>query len=492
MAVRAASRKRPNKSRSNKVSRKPSSNLIEVRRQLYINVLDEVEQQFDLGGSDPARRLSTGSLVQDLIIGGGLVSGMTTLFGPEASAKSTAELNILYSGVQAKIPIIAHFDAEGTATSDPNYAGAIYRVRNLEQIYGKRVDDKWIIPPKVRYYDGTILEPTYGAMLYILNRIPDKFYRPERNGWFLRIKNNDKRIARFLKAGDIDSRLSDKQYTWISTDDDRPQALFGVDSYPVLLPESIDEREEDDSSEAMATQALAYAKVLRKIVGRFKRKQCIVAGVNQLRDRPGVMYGSPIYEPCGNALKLYSSVRNQFSSRYAPKNWRAKGQSQYSIEPSVEGRGEDHYAYKFIKNAKNKTAPPWKEGWVRVWIKDTHGVGRGFDVVFDTAYFLEMLGLAKIQGNFQSIKFNRRMDHELAGKQLRWLDFKAQIIGEEYPNSKLVVDVRKPLKLRAWCSKLLRDGKSAELLQTYETELIERRRTKRNGKGGDDDMESDD
>jgi RecA/RadA recombinase len=472
---------------SKRKAKEPKISVASFRRKLYSSVLDEVEKKFDLTGSDPAKRVSTGLLVQDLICGGGLVSGMTTNFGAEASAKSTSSMHFMHSCIQTKIPIICHFDGEGTATSDINYAAAIYRVNKLEEVYGKKVNDEWVIPSKIRYYDGTVLEPTYGAMLHILNRIPDKLYRAEQDQFYYRLRVGDKRLGRFLKMGDIDSKLSDKKFIWIPTEDRYPQAAFCMDSYPVFNPESLEDHDEDDSSEAMASQALAYTKSLRRVVGRFKRKQVIVFGLNQLRQRPGQMFGNPNYEPCGNFLKLNSSIRNEFSSRYVPKEWRAKGQAQYSVEPSVERRGEDNYAYKYIKNVKNKTAPPWMEGWSRVWVKDATGVGRGFDMVFDTAQFLQMIGLAKIQSNFKSIKFHRKMDHELAGKQVVWADFKTHILMEEYPDGKYMHHVHKPIKLRAWCKKLMQSGKAVQIMQNSAVERMERKK-----RGADDDMESDD
>jgi hypothetical protein len=236
------------------------------------------------------------------------------------------------------------------------------------------------------------------------------------------------------------------------------------------LPEGVEEKEE--ANNAMAEHAREYSKHLRRVAGKFRRKQIICYGVNQIREKPGVMFGPSQYEPAGNALRHYSNMRNTTNSRAVPEFWKHdKKFSQYSLEPSAEGNGEDQYAYKHIKNVKNKNSSPWLDGWMRTWVKDVNGKGRGLDPVFDCSEFLWMLGLLEF-GKSKRVKFHKSLDMCLAGKELDWLDFKTLIINEEfaYNGSNYVADKAgklwskhnggKPIKLRAFCQSLLTSGKA--------------------------------
>jgi hypothetical protein len=465
--------------KSTSASETRKSNQNNTIANIYAGLLDGTEKEFDLAGSDATKdRLSYGLLTVDLISGGGLVAGMTTASGQEQSGKSTLTLAAIRSGIQAKIPIICHYDAEGTAQSDTDYVAAILRVKSLDEIYGQKVNGVWRIPPKVRYWDTTILEKYFNSMVRTLNRLPDKIYLRERGQWFLRVARDGKagkQQAAFLKLGDPDGKLSNKNFSWIPTTNAYPQALIVPDSYVTFLPEDVDNEEE--ATNALAEQAREFAKHLRRIVGKFKRKQVVVFGVNQWRDRPGMVMGPKNYEPAGNALKLYSSVRYTLTPRAVPNNWRHEAKfSQYNLEPSVEGDGDDAYAYKHIKNIKNKAGTPWQECWTRVWVKDRRGRGRGFDPVYDTAQFLFMTGLAK-EGKRHLIQFAKSDLHPFSGKQLSWHEFKALIIAEEYRNAAAIHIANKVLRgikgggneirLRALCFRWLRNGKALELFNAH-------------------------
>ena len=454
---------------------------------IYAKVLDETEKAYDLTGSDATKdKLSYGLLVMDLISNGGLIAGMVTASGPEQSGKSTLTMTAMRSGIKLKIPFIAHCDAEGTAQTDPDYAAAILRVKSLDEVYGQKLNGVWRLPPKVRYWDTTILESYFDSLVHTLNRLPDKIYSREREQWFLRIAREGryaKRQAAFIKLGEPDGKLSNKQYIWIATDNPYPQALIVPDSYVTYLSEDIDEKEE--MSDALSIQARDFAKHLRRIVGKFRRKQVVVFGVNQQRERPGMVMGPKIYEPGGNALKLYSSVRYILTPRAVPEKWRHdKKFSQYNLEQSVEGDGDDAYAYKHIKNIKNKAGTPWLECWTRVWVKDRRGQGRGFDPVYDTAQFLFMTGLA-IEGKHHAIQFAKSDLHPFSGKLLSWQEFKALIIAEEYRSEAAIHIANKVLrrvkgggdaiKLRALCFRWIRNGKAMELLNSNVTKTAKRR-----------------
>jgi hypothetical protein len=79
--------------------------------------LDAIERKLGTGslglGGDNEGRMSTGMLVYDLILGGGLVPGWYTNFGKEQSCKSTSTMTMTASAVNEGIPIIAVYDYDG-------------------------------------------------------------------------------------------------------------------------------------------------------------------------------------------------------------------------------------------------------------------------------------------------------------------------------------------------------------------------------------------
>lgn len=86
------------------------------------DVLDDIEKNYSLSGSGmdkEEKRLSTGLLSLDLVLGGGVVgSGWYTFFGAEQSAKSTLSMTVMAAALNTEVPIIAVFDYEGCLTED--------------------------------------------------------------------------------------------------------------------------------------------------------------------------------------------------------------------------------------------------------------------------------------------------------------------------------------------------------------------------------------
>jgi hypothetical protein len=83
---------------------------------------------------------------------------------------------------------------------------------------------------------------------------------------------------------------------------------------------------------------------LRKLTGIVSKSNCIVIFINQLRDKIGVMFGSPETTTGGRALKFYASVRLDVRK----------------VEQIKQG-GELTGTKTRIKVVKNKVAPPFKE-----------------------------------------------------------------------------------------------------------------------------------
>jgi recombination protein RecA len=115
-----------------------------------------------------------------------------------------------------------------------------------------------------------------------------------------------------------------------------------IDSVAALVPRSEIEGEMGDSSVGVVARLMSQA--LRKLAGSISKTNCIVIFINQLREKIGVMYGSPETTPGGRALKYFASVRIDVRRIESLKN-------------GTEVVGNRTKA----KIVKNKVAPPFKE-----------------------------------------------------------------------------------------------------------------------------------
>jgi recombination protein RecA len=80
-----------------------------------------------------------------------------------------------------------------------------------------------------------------------------------------------------------------------------------IDSVAALIPRAEIEGEMGDTQ--VGLQARLMSQAMRKLTGVIARSQCTVIFINQIREKIGVMFGSPETTPGGRALKFYSSVR---------------------------------------------------------------------------------------------------------------------------------------------------------------------------------------
>jgi recombination protein RecA len=83
--------------------------------------------------------------------------------------------------------------------------------------------------------------------------------------------------------------------------------LIVVDSVAALVPRAEIEGEMGDTH--MGLQARLMSQALRKLAGNVSRSNTMIVFINQLREKIGVMFGSPETTPGGRALKFYASVR---------------------------------------------------------------------------------------------------------------------------------------------------------------------------------------
>ena len=114
-----------------------------------------------------------------------------------------------------------------------------------------------------------------------------------------------------------------------------------LDSVSALVTRA--ELEGDMGAANVGVQARLMSQAMRKITSGISRSNCIVIFINQLREKIGVMFGSPETTSGGRALKFYASVRLD-----------VRKTEQIKIGTDVVGNRTK------VKVVKNKLAPPFK------------------------------------------------------------------------------------------------------------------------------------
>ena len=115
-----------------------------------------------------------------------------------------------------------------------------------------------------------------------------------------------------------------------------------IDSVAALTPRAEIEGEMGDTH--VGLQARLMSQALRKITGNLSKTGTICIFINQLREKIGVMFGSPETTPGGRALKFYSSVRLDI-------------RRIESLKDGAEVVGNRTR----VKVVKNKVAPPFRQ-----------------------------------------------------------------------------------------------------------------------------------
>ena len=164
-----------------------------------------------------------------------------------------------------------------------------------------------------------------------------------------------------------------------------------VDSVAALVPKA--EIDGDMGDSHVGLQARLMSQALRKLTAVISKSNCIVIFINQLREKVGVMFGSPETTTGGRALKFYSSVRLDVRR----------------IE-AIKQQGEVIGNRTRIKVVKNKIAPPFKEA--------------EFDIMFGQ-------GISK-EGDILDIA----ADLDIVNKSGAWYAYNGDKIGQGRENAK--------------------------------------------------------
>ena len=159
-----------------------------------------------------------------------------------------------------------------------------------------------------------------------------------------------------------------------------------IDSVAALVPKA--ELEGDMGMATMGMQARLMSQALRKLAAIMAKAKTTCVFTNQLREKVGVMFGSPETTPGGKALKFYASVRIDIRRRESLKD--STGQ--------VIG---NHVKTKIVKN---KVAPPFAEA--------------EFDIMYNQGI------------NWEGSVIDAGLRFGVLGKKGAWIQHEGELIGQ--------------------------------------------------------------
>ncbi|MGI6491662.1 MAG: recombinase RecA [Pelotomaculum sp.] len=164
-----------------------------------------------------------------------------------------------------------------------------------------------------------------------------------------------------------------------------------IDSVAALVPRAEIEGEMGDAH--VGLQARLMSQALRKLTGAISKSRTTVIFINQIREKVGVIYGSPETTTGGKALKFYSTVRLEV-------------RKQENIKQGTDIIGNRTR----VKVVKNKVAPPFKQV--------------DFDIMYGT-------GISK-EGSILDIA----ADMDIVNKSGSWYSYAGERIGQGRENVK--------------------------------------------------------
>ena len=169
-----------------------------------------------------------------------------------------------------------------------------------------------------------------------------------------------------------------------------------IDSVAALVPRQ--EIDGDMGASHVGLQARLMSQAMRKLSGVIAKNNCVVVFINQLRDKVGVMYGSPEVTSGGNALKYYASVRIDVRKK----------------EPLKLANGEIYGNHVRVKVVKNKVSSPFRTA--------------DFDILFGK-------GISK---NSELLELGEKLD--IIKKSGSWFSYGEDRIGQGKDNARKFLD----------------------------------------------------
>lgn len=168
-----------------------------------------------------------------------------------------------------------------------------------------------------------------------------------------------------------------------------------VDSVAALVPRAEIDGVMGDSH--VGLQARLMSQALRKLTSSINRSNTVVIFINQLREKVGVIYGSPEVTTGGKALKFYATIRMDIRKGEAIKNG----------DQTIGNRTK-------IKVVKNKVAPPFKIAEFEIYYGE--GVSKSASI------------------------FNLAVDQGLVVKSGSWFSYEGNQIGQGKENARKFFD----------------------------------------------------
>lgn len=176
--------------------------------------------------------------------------------------------------------------------------------------------------------------------------------------------------------------------------------LIVVDSVAALVPEV--ELQGEMRDQTIGAQARLMSKALRKITGSLNKNKTTIIFINQVREKVGILFGSPETTSGGRALKFYASIRIDVR------------------KVSSIGSGEDIVGNVIkLKVVKNKLAAPFKSA---------------------TTEIIFAKGISKISEIIELAEENKIIE-----KKGSWYAYEGQNIAQGKNNLKLILESSKEL-----------------------------------------------
>lgn len=156
-----------------------------------------------------------------------------------------------------------------------------------------------------------------------------------------------------------------------------------IDSVAALVPKA--ELDAEAGAHSMGGQARLMSQACRKLTATTSKSGTILIFINQMREKIGIMFGSPETTTGGNALKFYASVRIDIRRSLTADNSVMKGDNKIGNLTT-------------IKVVKNKVSPPFKKCEIDIMY------GEGFDDYGEAIDMAVKLGILEKAGTYLSYK----------------------------------------------------------------------------------------